>query len=407
MNNQIKITSQTINLLNEFYGYIPSLSINEMKEFQNRNTYTRIMEPFFNNIAPNQGYIQSYKMLEYYKGLKTFNCHIGQLKLFYALFEFLLIAQEKKLLEKSLIVYIGAAAGFNIYANMQYFPNTTWLLYDPAKFDKRLFNLPNVVIKTKKDGFFDNSKIDEVKTIQKQFNKEHIIFISDIRLSPDEESIIVDNEINMKGVLQLCPILYQLKFRVPYFDPKKDMKTFGKLNLSNEELDKLYGKRLLLSKPKEYVYLKGDIYYQLFAPVHSAETRLVGEPTKSGKYEITRYNVKEHEANLFKFNVSRNFFDYSKYSELSPLIKEIKKNKYVSSFEPTYDNIGELYTIDKYLTIQYSNYKNMSIQYKYNLLKNFILNIYHLIPDMKNRREKCIENSLTKKSKKLNKEDDE
>jgi hypothetical protein len=116
--------------------------------------------------------------------LKTFyNCHYGTIKLFYSELEFLLKCSKYVDLDECLILYIGAQPGYRLkYLFIkEYFPNIKMLLYDPLKFD--IEEDEQIIIKSGKDGWFDDDKIDEVLKIA---NNRKIIYISDIRISDDD-----------------------------------------------------------------------------------------------------------------------------------------------------------------------------------------------------------------------------
>ena len=430
------------------------MSIEEINEFINKNEIHRTYNDMYNNDLI---YLSPRYMKIYYDKLNTYNCHIGQLKLFYSLFEYLTYIQMNSIkynenyLNNSLIVYIGSAPGNNIYTNMLYFKNTTWLLYDPNKFDKRLIgyldknnkyfidksnnelnnelindkyggytyikeiNDNQIFVKTtinesEKNGYFGLDRINEILLYQKILNKKHIIFISDIRISINEYNIMKDNELCMRAILQLKPISYQLKFRVPYYGNNYDYNYILKKNLSNNEKNNLINNELLNEKNNDiYLYLYGKIYYQIYSPIHSAEMRLTYF-NKDLKYKLHKYNKKEVESNLFYFNISRNFFTYKNLNntKYKKIIFYALKNKYIKIFKPTYENISELIIVYKYL--KYNNINNFNdinkINNKYDIIKKLIIEIYHNIGSydnkyndknfIMNRRINCINNTHQK-----------
>jgi hypothetical protein len=402
MNNKIIVTNNNIDILNKEFK--TNFSVSKMQECQILNKLNRTM-----NSSKNINYIDNNIKLEYkstkvldnfYNQLNIFNCHIGQLKLFYTLFEFLLILRKKNILEDTLILYIGSAHGYNIYANNIFFPNVSYLLYDPGKFDKRLFNLPNITIKKKEHGFFDLDKIKEVKEHQKKINKKYIAFISDIRKNIDELSIMEDNLLNYKTILELEPVAFMLKFRVPYYytnnnqiQKNNNSKTleeyYKKINdfkLSKKNIENINGP-LLQFKMNYYSYVDGKIYTQLFSPPHSAETRLINF-SKNGKYKMKYYNIQVYETNLYTFNLTRLFFIYN-LQEIENIVKLITtKNNFLHKFKfnRTYENISELLLIIEYL----SNYKNLSDYEKYKNIINIYTKIYKVIPIIYKKRIKCV-----------------
>jgi len=123
-----------------------------------------------------------------------YNCHFGSLKLTYSEIEFLVYCSKYIDINKCLIVYIGAQPGFRlkkIFIDLL-FPNLNFLLYDPLPFD--IQEDDNFIIKTNKDGWFDDNKIKQVLDIA---NGRKILYISDIRLSDDnfkiKESLIYED----------------------------------------------------------------------------------------------------------------------------------------------------------------------------------------------------------------------
>jgi len=410
--SQIIVSKDNIDTLNNIFK--TDYSLDEMKKYQNLSNISRsisgskYINPFNNNTVLT--YQSKHDIKKFYDELNIFNCHIGQLKLFYTLFEFLLLLKKSDHLEDSLIVYIGSAHGFNIYANNIFFPNVSWLLYDPGSFDKRLFNIPNITIKTNKDGFFGLDKIDEIREIQKKTNKKNIAFISDIRLDIDEVSIFGDNELNYLAILALKPIGFMLKFRVPYvihslkniptdftFDSLEDYyKRLNKLDLNKENSKNIKGEVLPI-KPDFYRYIDGKIYTQLFATPHSAETRLINF-SDDGMYEMKYYDMKVYESNMYTFNLTRLFFNYDiekylKYLEIMFNEKNISKNYILKSikYSRTYENVCELILIIKYI----NSYKKINLDKLtndeiYNKIIGMYQRIYKLIPDILMKRIRCV-----------------
>jgi hypothetical protein len=158
MNNQIVITDDNISILNREFktdSLVDKMKKNQILHNIHRTISGTKKKILFDSIyTEHLTYKSSKTMKDFYGKLNIFNCHIGQLKLFYTLFEFLLMLKIKDCLENTLIVYIGSAHGFNIYCNNYFFPNVSYLLYDPGRFDKRLFNQPNITIMTGERGLF-------------------------------------------------------------------------------------------------------------------------------------------------------------------------------------------------------------------------------------------------------------
>jgi hypothetical protein len=408
MNNEIIITNENISILNKKFK--TDLTTSKMKEHQILTKLNRTI-----NTSKYINYIDNKIKLNYessksifYKELNIFNCHIGQLKLFYTLFEFLLILHKKKILDKTLILYIGSAHGFNIYVNNIFFPNVSYLLYDPRKFDKRLYDLPNITIKNNEQGFFGLDKIQEVKDHLQKINKKYIAFISDIRINLDELSIMQDNLLNYKTILELKPVAFMLKLRLPYYFTDLDLcqkhnnyncktleeyyRKLNDLNLSKKNIENIKG-NVLEFKIDNYNYIDGKIYVQIFAPPHSGETRLINF-SKDGKYKMKYYNIKIFESNVYTFNLTRLFFKYN-IKEIENIVKLIMhKNNFLHKFKfnTTYENICELLFIIEYLSIYKKDiqYNNLSDNEKYTHIINIYSKIYKLIPSVLIKRINCI-----------------
>lgn len=420
----VTITPENSSAIANMYERL-SDNIRRLQRFQKRSKLQRTFDPFFSSGL--SGYKSPKTLFYYYETLRTYNCHVGQLKLFYSLFEYLTLLQQKdaERLKRSLIVYAGAAIGTNIYVNSQLFPDTKWLLYDPEPFDKVLQRSPNIIIKR---DYFGVDKSDlQTYTITKPMTDIHqacqrfgistrdIIFISDLRTFPDEVNVMTDNHLCLKAVLDLKPWSYQIKFHTPYYQspintienthikfydkhtPLRNENLLSSRELSESQTNSLRTiKQYIPFKPDTYVYLKGTIYYQLFAPPHSAETRLVGFANRDGSYSLQRFNNEVYEKNLYRFNLSRNFFNYESASVseipcLSELIVYAKKYPYTRSFQPTYENVCELILIDRYHQQNMKEYKILSVNHKYQSIYETIHKVYSQMYNISLRRKYCKE----------------
>ena len=131
---------------------------------------------------PKLNYLENKNNIDFNLRKYLYNCHFGSLKLTYSEIEFLSYCSKYIDIDKCLIVYIGAQPGFRlkkIFIDIL-FPNLNFLLYDPMPFDIK--EDKNFIIKTDKDGWFNDDKIDEVLKIA---NGRKILYISDIRLSDE------------------------------------------------------------------------------------------------------------------------------------------------------------------------------------------------------------------------------
>ena len=189
--------------------------------------------------------------------------HWGQLKMFLTTFLFLIkvIKEDDTIIN---IVYPGSAGGDNILILCDMFPNTRWYLIDPAKYHRKLYHHPQV-IECRNEFFTDELAL----YYHNKLKGTKILFISDIRLTTDDDAVIRDQEMNAKWYSLIQPDYGFLKFRVPF--------------------DIVSG---------EYKYYNGTIYIQPYAPIHSTETRLL----LIGKLEPKTYNIKEYTGKMFYFN---------------------------------------------------------------------------------------------------------
>jgi hypothetical protein len=191
--------------------------------------------------------------------------HWGQLKLFLTTLQFLIkyIDTSDPLIN---IIYAGSAPGGNIVLLANMFPNTRWYLIDPAPFVPELHKHKQM-IEIKNEFFTENSAKYYYNLFKNRDKLSKLYFISDIRLSPDDDSVIKDNNINIIWHKIIQPDYSFLKFRCPYD---------GDI----------------------YDYYKGDIYIQPYAPVSSTESRLVLKK----ELEKEKYNINEYQGKFLYFN---------------------------------------------------------------------------------------------------------
>jgi hypothetical protein len=294
--------------------------------------------------------------LNYYNinesSLNNIACHLGQRKLLYTEIEFLTIISKENNLSNYLIVYIGSAKGFHIPVLHKLFPNTKFLLIDPAPFYSNLFNHPDIYII--KNMYFDDDKIDEVLKIA---DGKKIIFISDIRVDTKEENVLKDNHNQQRWLMKMNAEYYMLKLRLPYI--LKDNNIYNK-EMNKEEIKDVI--KIIKKKQtnEDFETLSGNIYIQLYPPGRSSETRLIGK--KKNKYEITTINIIDYDEQINYHNqVVRNSPCYFKESE--------QLKNHLLGYDDGYDSCGEYYLIYYYI----KNYLKKSPT-----LKNIISIIYDI-----------------------------
>ena len=264
-------------------------------------------------------------------------CHWGQRKLFYSEIEFLTIVAKHYELSKCVIVYTGSANGIHINILCEMFPMIHWILYDPNKFLIDAKHYDKIEIHTGDDGFFTDDKVSDV--LKNPLVKgKHILFISDIRLTTEDDAVVRDMVIQQRWLINMGAVYYMLKYRLPFHYNKtfdydiSDIKDKIMIkNSVNQEIDKV-GKVL---------YLAGTVFTQIYPPQFSTETRLIGH-SKNGIYLMKYYDSQTHEETLLHFNVKDRNKDFT-YGKSGGM-----KN-HLAQFNDGYENVTEYYLIKRYL----------------------------------------------------------
>jgi cap2 methyltransferase/cap3/cap4 methyltransferase len=190
-----------------------------------------------------------------YDDKKHLSLHLGQHKLFLTMLYFMVHYGHLS----DTVVYPGAGSGgFNSFIISKMFPKHHFVLYDPEKFDKRLFNCPNIEIH---QTLFTDEDVEEWKG-------KGILFISDIR-NPDigktehdvamnEEIVSYDMNLQSEWVRKIRPVMSMLKFRLPWNEGRT-------------------------------TYWDGKIMIQPYAPLKSTETRLLTPGLQEREYDNMDY----------------------------------------------------------------------------------------------------------------------
>lgn len=275
-------------------------------------------------------------------------CHWGQRKLFYTEVEFLTIASQHMNIDKEecLIVSIGAANGAHTALYKDLFPNTQFLMYDPAKF--AIQQDSQFIIKTDKDGFFTDDTIQDVIRIA---NGRKILYICDIRMETDELSIWENMKQQQRWGIQLGVEMMMLKMRLPF---TTDVTIDHDFSYSLDGIaDKVVVQDMNNKKWNNLLYLDGGIFIQIHAPVRSTETRLItgkikymnskASDTNGEKYALKYYDSIEYEEKMNHFNLHERNYTYS-YKKSDDI-----KN-HLLGFWNNYDTTGEYYICNEYLT---------------------------------------------------------
>lgn len=222
--------------------------------------------------------------------------HWGQRKLLMSEIEFLTEYSKPN----DTVLYAGSACGTHLTYLNKLFPTLKYVLVDPAKFNKKLFSLKNFTIRNE---YFTEDLAKEYAN-----HKNDLLFISDIRRTPEEEIVREDMEWQQNWVEIMKPRWSMLKFRLPWsYSPADYTKTTN--------------------------YLDGKVYIQVWSPISSTETRLV---IKKGAKRVEWKNY-DYERQMFYFNL----ITRAQYYE-HPLNDII-------GFDHCYDCTAEYIILDRYL----------------------------------------------------------
>jgi hypothetical protein len=254
--------------------------------------------------------IQLNNGVRFHNEMQSGNCHDGQMKPTLGLLEFLQNVVDSYTdapMQKMHLLYVGASSVAADAARIA-FPLIRQTIYDPAP---NMLQLMPQAYRKVSEVYKDETSIHEsskdfiaVKNfftdascgnfIEKRWNKgELILFVSDIRVSANDESVIVEDMLNQqKWAMELACDWYMFKFRPPY----------GNKTHSIEKIIHMYkpgstDKQDALQIP----YLKGDLMIQPYAPVGSGELRLIGRK-QNDNFEFQEYNLKHIEDLSFAHN---------------------------------------------------------------------------------------------------------
>jgi len=281
---------------------------------------------------------KSYPRMEWVNNTKNnyTNCHWGQRKLFFSELEFFSMCAKHTDLSNCCVLYVGAASGTHTNLLIEMFPEINWILYDPNKFDIRK-DYPNVDIHTKKDGFFTDDKIKDVLN-NKLLGSRKLLFICDMRLESTEEQIYKEMITQQRWIIKLGAFMYILKMRVPYDhlkDHSYDITDIKDKIINYDEIVKEFG----IGK---FPYLKGKLVTQVWAPLWSAEMRLIGK-SYNNMYKMQMFDTKEYEETALYFNEVDRLKDNYIYG------KSKKVKKHLLFYDDSYKKVTEYYIVRKYL----------------------------------------------------------
>jgi hypothetical protein len=317
--------------------------------------------PYVYNKTKKEQYTEEESVEYFHKQIKPVlgNCHWGAMKLFYSELEFMVAVSKYINIDECLVVYIGAQPGFrlkHLFIKM-FFPKMHMLLYDPLKFD--IEEDEQIIIKTGVNGWFSDDTVKEVLEIA---NGRKILYISDIRVSDEDEyirevNIFEDMQKQQKWGIMMNAEFMLLKFRTFFYKEKPE-----EIDFIDNDLQKEYGDKTIFKMNNEkhtnrsiwYLYLDGTIYSQIYAPSRSTECRLFVKKIKyyknnksystedQEKYKLKYYSniVQEGISNYFNLNTRIHPFVYKKSDKMS---------KYIVGQNISYSSASEYRIMYKYL----------------------------------------------------------
>ncbi len=279
------------------------------------------------------------------------SCHLGRKKLLFSEIEFLtLVAKHDNVRTFSnyYAVYAGGIPGYHIPELLNMFDGLEMLIYDPRDID---FSDDRVI----KKGIFLDSSISEVIEIA---NGREILFISDIRIEKKESLIWKDMVMQQKWGILMNAKYMLLKFRPPYVLHDKinvvyDIEYQDKINKCGEpDMD------------CSFMYLTGDIYFQLYPSKISSETRLFVKRGNNNKYDMKYYDYEQYENQMFYFNTHYRcaLFTY----ENSAVLKDN-----IIGYDDGYESVSEYHIMHNYS----QNVKGVNIVSEINRLNTICNNI--------------------------------
>jgi hypothetical protein len=244
-----------------------------------------------------------------YTGIKNLSFdlpprHWGQRKLLLTEIDFLNRCPK----DKSIMVYAGAADGRHIPILVDMYPHVEFHLYDPREFYRGLDGYRNIRLNPYYGGATEERKsqygwfTDEVAEwyatregrwcnvqqedgMYKPGTCRVLHFVSDIRTAPTEEGVEHDQRRQETWIRTMRPHRSMVKFRVPY--PHVDA-------------------------PREYRYLAGSVRLQCWAPIRSAETRLIIDaPAGKAKFPDGTWDAVVQERNCAWYNWVMRTHDFS------------------------------------------------------------------------------------------------
>jgi hypothetical protein len=273
--------------------------------------------------------------------------HWGQRKLFLAEVEFLskYTMHSESDREKTYdVVYAGAAPGTHLVLLREWFPNCVFHCYDPRTFDGSLQEVADVFTHIRCFQDDDATIWSHPQQISSSATYGHerlgadinyggVLFIADIRTGDwqkmsdecNERCCAEDLAAMERWVHLMKPKKAMLKFRLPYSEDPFE----------------------------ESVHLAGDIFFPVFGPQTTTESRLVCDATSGTKI----YNHKLYNEQLFHFNTQVRVSLYGIDSLDSPIVSvdDPFRSWKGGGICRCYDCSSELYILGTYLQARNSD----------------------------------------------------
>ena len=243
-------------------------------------------------------------------------CHWGQMKLLASELEFLTDAWiETGKPRRMVVVYAGSADGMHIPVIANMFPEAIIHAYDGRRFHPSVYQHPRIRVRDGHEGYVTDEAMPAIRRAAlvdlrgfEEAGEGALLFVSDIRGGkPTNENVHADmmSQARWCGVLGASHML--LKFRLPYPSPKGGGSLPGVTPARPHEFVNVADNTVTSVSPEaspyKYLYLRGDVVPQLFAPVHTTETRLVVRaPLGLHDYDALAY---EEQLNAFNLGVRR------------------------------------------------------------------------------------------------------
>lgn len=281
---------------------------------------------------------------------RPIGCHDGQKKLLYSEIEFYTKLSKKHNLQDILVVYVGSGHGFHEPIIFDMFPELDFFFIDPVHYE---FSHP---LTENKNRFTYLQEYYTDKTYKKIKTNKKIAFICDMRDGESDEEIFVDMKSQQKWCIQLNPIAYLLKFRLPYPKAKFKYENFSyKLPTKNVEIENGTG----------FKFLKGKILIQIYSRIEGTESRLLHiRKSLEEKFKIVNYDIFKYNYNLYYFNLIERQLSFS-YKDSAKL-----KN-HLLGYNDSYESVCEYFLIYKYLKRKHKASLKNIVKFLFNIRQYF------------------------------------